>query len=64
MTFAAIRTIALMAVCAWGCFSLLKDAAGRGENLRWYDRSIRLLGAVLMAALVVGGYLLMTGKLK
>jgi len=63
MKFATVRTIVMMAGAGWCSFSFLKSATKRGTSLRWYDRTIHFLGAILMAAIIIGGFLLISGKL-
>ena len=62
MTLALIRVIMIAGV-VWFSYSLLRSGTAHGSSLRWYDRTIHLLGAILMFALAIGGLLLLTGKL-
>ena len=47
--------------CSYYCFRI---ATQRGGSLRWYNRTIYFLGAILMAGFAIGGILLVTGKLN
>ena len=64
MTFQMIRAIALIAGTLSGAYSLFLDARGRGESLRWYDRTIRLLGSILLLGFGIGGMFMWFGKWK
>jgi hypothetical protein len=64
MTWASVRVLVMIAAACWGSIALLRDAIERRSKLRWYDRTIRFLGSLIMAALAVGsGYLLISGQL-
>lgn len=64
MQFATIRTIVMIAAVCWCLYSFFRIATKRGGSLRWYNRTIYFLGAILMAGLAVGGLLLVTGKIS
>jgi thiosulfate reductase cytochrome b subunit len=64
MKWAVVRAVLMIVGVAWFSFSLFKSALGKNPGLRWYDRTIHFLGAILMAAFAIGaGYLLVTGQL-
>jgi len=64
MTLQIIRAIALIVGALSGAYSLFLDARGRGEPLRWYDRTIRLLGSILLLGVGIGGMFMWFGKWK
>jgi len=64
MQFATIRAIVKIVAVCWCSYSFFRIATKRSGSLRWYKRTIYFLGAILMAALAVGGLLLVTGKIS
>ena len=64
MTFRTIRAVVLIVLTIWASYSFFKDAIGSGQGLGKVDRGIRLIGAILMLAVAIGGTLLVAGYLK
>jgi hypothetical protein len=62
--FATIRAIVMIAGVCWCSYYCFRIATQRGGSLRWYNRTIYFLGAILMAGFAIGGILLVTGKLN
>ena len=64
MKWPIVRALIMFAGAGWCSFAFFKDAIRTGGALRWYDRVIRFLGALLMAGLATEGvFLLASGKL-
>jgi hypothetical protein len=55
MRFVTILTVVMLAGTSWCSISLFMSATKNSSGLRWYDRTIYFVGAILMAALTIGG---------
>jgi hypothetical protein len=63
MKFAAMYAVMKLALVCGCSFYLFRNATRCDNTLRWYDRAIQFLGALLMAGLAIGGFLVIAGKL-
>lgn len=62
----AARIIFAIAASGWGCISLLRSGVRPGtlDSPKWYDRTLRVVGGILMGCLCAGILMMaFTGKL-
>jgi hypothetical protein len=65
MNWPFIRAVVMLTGAGWCSISLFRDSVKKTSKMLWYDRAIRFIGAIIMAALAIGGgYLLASGELS